>query len=164
MDRLARNLDDLRRIVQTLTRRGIQIKFLKEHLTFTGEDSPMAKLLLSVMGAFPEFERALTRERQAEGIALAKARGALPRARSCTGRYVIGLGSSLMVLRSGAALEARQSTAPQYDGGLRVEGGRGWGVAGIPARPASGSGKLDEGEIFTVCTQSPETRSVRESA
>lgn len=76
MDRLARNLDDLRRIVQGLTGRGIQVQFVKESLTFTGDDSPMATLLLSVMGAFAEFERALIRERQLEGIALAKQRGA----------------------------------------------------------------------------------------
>ncbi|MGT5866329.1 recombinase family protein, partial [Escherichia coli] len=48
MDRLARNLDDLRRIVQTLTQRGVHIEFVKEHLSFTGEDSPMANLMLSV--------------------------------------------------------------------------------------------------------------------
>jgi len=76
MDRLARNLDDLRRIVQTLTQRGVHIKFDKKHLCFTGEDSPMANLMLSVMGAFAEFERALIKERQREGIALAKQRGA----------------------------------------------------------------------------------------
>lgn len=76
MDRLARNLDDLRRLVQTLTKRGIRIEFGKECLSFTGEDSPMANLLLSVMGAFAEFERALIGERQREGIALAKQRGA----------------------------------------------------------------------------------------
>lgn len=76
MDRLARNLDDLRRIVQTLTDKGVHIEFIKEGLTFTGEDSPMANLMLSVMGAFAEFERALIRERQREGIALAKQRGA----------------------------------------------------------------------------------------
>jgi len=76
MDRLARNLDDLRRVVQDLTRRGVRIEFVKEGLTFTGEDSPMANLMLSVMGAFAEFERALIRERQREGIALAKQRGA----------------------------------------------------------------------------------------
>lgn len=76
MDRLARNLDDLRRLVQTLTQRGVKIEFLKESLSFTGEDSPLANLLLSVMGAFAEFERALIRERQREGIALAKQRGA----------------------------------------------------------------------------------------
>lgn len=75
MDRLARNLDDLRRLVQQLTKRGIRIEFVKECLTFTGEDSPMANLLLSVMGAFAQFERALIRERQREGIALAKQRG-----------------------------------------------------------------------------------------
>jgi DNA invertase Pin-like site-specific DNA recombinase len=75
MDRLARNLDDLRRIVQQLTKRKIKIEFIKENLTFSGDDSPMAKLILSVMGAFAEFERALIRERQREGVALAKARG-----------------------------------------------------------------------------------------
>jgi DNA invertase Pin-like site-specific DNA recombinase len=76
MDRLSRNLDDLRRIVQTLTGRGVRIEFVKEHLSFTGEDSPMVNLMLSVMGAFAEFERALIKERQHEGIAMAKQRGA----------------------------------------------------------------------------------------
>ena len=68
--------DDLRLIVQKLTKRGVRIEFVKENLTFTGEDSPLANLMLSVMGAFAEFERALIRERQREGIALAKQRGA----------------------------------------------------------------------------------------
>ena len=67
MDRVARNLDDLRHIVLVLTQRGMRIEFTKEYLTFTGEDSPMANLMLSVMGAFAEFERALIRERQREG-------------------------------------------------------------------------------------------------
>jgi DNA invertase Pin-like site-specific DNA recombinase len=75
MDRLARNLDDLRKIVQDLTKRNVRIEFVKVNLTFTGEDSPMANLLLSVMGAFAEFEQVLIRERQREGIALAKQRG-----------------------------------------------------------------------------------------
>lgn len=76
MDRLARNLDDLRSVVQKLTGRGARIEFLKENLVFTGEDSPLANLMLSVMGAFAEFERALIGERQREGITLAKRRGA----------------------------------------------------------------------------------------
>jgi DNA invertase Pin-like site-specific DNA recombinase len=76
MDRLARDLDDLRRLVRELTARGVQVQFSKERLTFSAEHSPMAELLLSVLGAFAEFERALIRERQQEGIALAKARGA----------------------------------------------------------------------------------------
>jgi DNA invertase Pin-like site-specific DNA recombinase len=75
MDRLARNLDDLRALVQGLTRRGVRVEFVKEQLVFTGEDSPMANLMLSVMGAFAEFERSLIRERQREGIALAQQRG-----------------------------------------------------------------------------------------
>lgn len=75
MDRLARNLDDLRALVQKLTAKGVRIEFVKENLSFTGEDSPMANLMLSVMGAFAEFERALIGERQREGIALAKTRG-----------------------------------------------------------------------------------------
>lgn len=75
MDRLARNLDDLRKIVLGLTERGVVVEFVKEHLTFTTEDNAMSKLLLSVMGAFAEFERSLIRERQREGITLAKKAG-----------------------------------------------------------------------------------------
>ncbi|HQW57467.1 MAG TPA: recombinase family protein [Gammaproteobacteria bacterium] len=75
MDRLARNLADLKRIVSQCTQSQITIRFLKEGLTFTGEDSPMANLLLSVMGGIAEFERALIHERQAEGIALAQKKG-----------------------------------------------------------------------------------------
>ena len=76
MDRLARDLMDLKKLVRDLTLGGITIRFLKEGLVFTGEDTPMANLMLSMMGAFAEFERALIRERQREGIALAKKRGA----------------------------------------------------------------------------------------
>ena len=75
MDRLARNLDDLRRIVLDLTKRGVQVQFVKENLIFTGEDSPMSNLLLSLLGAVAEFERSMIRERQREGIALAKKAG-----------------------------------------------------------------------------------------
>ena len=67
MDRLARNLDDLRRLVQQLTGRGVRIEFVKEGLTFTGEDSPMANLMLSVMGAFAEYaEPVIMRSRAIE--------------------------------------------------------------------------------------------------
>lgn len=92
MDRLARNLDDLRRFVQQLTRRAIRIEFVKEELTFTGEDSPRAHLMLSVMSAFAEFERSLLRERQREGIALARQRGAYRgRKRSLTADQITDL-------------------------------------------------------------------------
>jgi DNA invertase Pin-like site-specific DNA recombinase len=75
MDRLARNLDDLRKIVLDLTNKRVKVQFIKENLTFTGEDSPMANLLLSMLGAVAQFERELIKERQREGIAMAKKRG-----------------------------------------------------------------------------------------
>lgn len=72
MDRLARNLGDLRKLVDGLTARGVVVEFIKEGLKFDGRSSPMANLLLSMLGAVAEFERALILERQREGIALAK--------------------------------------------------------------------------------------------
>ena len=73
MDRLARNLEDLRRIVRELTSNGVKVEFVKESLTFAGDDSPMNTLLLSMLGAVAEFERSMMLERQREGIAKAKA-------------------------------------------------------------------------------------------
>lgn len=58
MDRLSRNLDDLRSLVAQLTRKGVKVEFVKENLSFSGEASPMSQLMLSVMGAFAEFESA----------------------------------------------------------------------------------------------------------
>lgn len=75
MDRLARNLEDLRRVVRQLTNKGVRVEFVKESLAFTGDDSPMNTLLLSMLGAVAEFERSMILERQREGIALAKAAG-----------------------------------------------------------------------------------------
>ena len=75
MDRLARNLEDLRRVVRELTAKGVAVEFHKENLKFTGEDSPMNTLLLSMLGAVAEFERSMILERQREGIAIAKAKG-----------------------------------------------------------------------------------------
>jgi len=76
LDRLGRNLDDIRRLVQQFTQKGVKVTFLKEGMTFTGDDSPMSVLMLSMMASFAEFERALLLDRQREGIAQAKARGA----------------------------------------------------------------------------------------
>lgn len=83
MDRLARNLDDLRDIVRKLTTKGVKVQFVKENLTFSGDDSAMSQLLLSVMGAFAEFERSLLKERQREGIELAKRRGVYKGRQKC---------------------------------------------------------------------------------
>lgn len=75
MDRLARNLIDLRQMVAELTAKGVRVQFMKEGLTFTGDDAPMSMLMLSIMGAVAEFERSIIRERQAEGIKIAKTKG-----------------------------------------------------------------------------------------
>jgi len=63
--------------VSEITIKGAKVIFQKENLIFSGQDDAMSKLMLQMMGAFAEFERSLIRKRQAEGIAKAKARGAL---------------------------------------------------------------------------------------
>ena len=75
MDRLSRSLNDLITVVKSLTAKGVKITFLKESLTFTGEDNPMANLMLGIMGSLAEWERSVTRERQLQGIAIAKELG-----------------------------------------------------------------------------------------
>jgi DNA invertase Pin-like site-specific DNA recombinase len=75
MDRLARSLVDLRQTVDKLTAKGVRVRFAKEGLTFGDTSDPCAVLMLSVMGAVAEFERALLLERQREGIAVAKTKG-----------------------------------------------------------------------------------------
>ena len=77
MDRMARNLDDLLSTTKLLQSKGITVHFLKENICLNPgtETSSMSKLIMSIMGAVAEFERSLIRERQREGILLAKARG-----------------------------------------------------------------------------------------
>lgn len=75
MDRLARNVDDLRQLVDSLTQQGIRIKFVRESLEFAGDDNAMSRLLLTMLGAVAEFSRAQLLENQREGIAKAKAAG-----------------------------------------------------------------------------------------
>ena len=78
MDRLERNLSDLLSITTELHAKGINIKFLKENILLdaSGTEHAMTRLLMSMLGAVAEFERSLIRERQREGIELAKKRGA----------------------------------------------------------------------------------------
>jgi DNA invertase Pin-like site-specific DNA recombinase len=76
LDRLARSLLDLNAIVSEQTSKGVTVIFIKEGLTFTKDsDNPTADLMLNILGAIAQFERSLIRERQAEGIAKAKAKG-----------------------------------------------------------------------------------------
>lgn len=75
IDRLARSLEDLLALVKGLIGRGVAVSFHKEQLHFTGEANPMQELMLGLLGSVAQFERALIRERQAEGIAKAKEKG-----------------------------------------------------------------------------------------
>jgi DNA invertase Pin-like site-specific DNA recombinase len=90
MDRLCRNLGDLRRTVESLTSRGVEVEFIKESMVFNGSDTPMAKFMLNIMGSFAELERAMILERQREGVAIAKRagkyKGRVPAIRSNNGK------------------------------------------------------------------------------
>lgn len=76
MDRLARSVVDLNELVRELTAKGVAVEFVAERVTFSpGETNPFAEFQMNIMGSFAQLERAITRERQAEGIKAAKARG-----------------------------------------------------------------------------------------
>ena len=75
IDRFSRDLQDLLTLISDLTSRAVTVQFHKEGLIFTGEDSPFQRLQLQIIGSVAEFERAMIRERQREGIALAKKEG-----------------------------------------------------------------------------------------
>lgn len=76
IDRLARNLTDLQKIVDSLTKKDVTVVFFKEKLTFTkNEINPLNTLMFQMLGAFAQFERSLIESRRREGIAKAKAEG-----------------------------------------------------------------------------------------
>lgn len=76
MDRLGRSMRDIEDIVTALTEKGVTVQFHKEGWTFSGGKMDATQtLLFQVLGSVSQFERAIIRERQAEGIAKAKAAG-----------------------------------------------------------------------------------------
>ncbi|MGV3115337.1 recombinase family protein [Corynebacterium freneyi] len=76
IDRLARSTADLLSIIEEAQGKGVGVHFIKENLHFSpGATDPRDRLMLGIMGALAEFEREIIRERQAEGIAIAKAEG-----------------------------------------------------------------------------------------
>jgi len=76
MDRLARSVVDLAQLVQEITSRGIRVEFVAERLSFDpGTDDPFATFQLHLLGAVAQLERSLIRERQREGIEIAKTKG-----------------------------------------------------------------------------------------
>lgn len=75
IDRLARDLQHLQHLIDTLTAKGVTVRFHREGMVFDGAATGINKLMLQMLGAFAEFERDRIRERQREGIAKAKERG-----------------------------------------------------------------------------------------
>ncbi|WP_175615837.1 recombinase family protein [Piscibacillus halophilus] len=77
IDRLARSIIDLNKIVQELNDKGVSIRFIKDNINFeAGENlNPTQNLLFNVLGSFAQFERDLIVERTSEGREIAKAQG-----------------------------------------------------------------------------------------
>lgn len=109
MDRLARNVKDLRSIVDELVKKGAKVHFIKENLIFSGDESAMSNLLLNIMGAFAEFELSFIKERQAEGIAIAKKKGKYKgRKKSMDEEKMAWLKEKMLTTRETKASLARQ--------------------------------------------------------
>lgn len=76
MDRLGQDTLDLYQILDELTRKGATVKLLSEGFTVSRDETrPTQQLLLKFLAVIADFERAKIKERQAEGIAIAKAKG-----------------------------------------------------------------------------------------
>jgi len=76
IDRLARNSQDLLRLVDEFKALGVTLRFHREALTFTsGKSDPIGELMFTMLGAFAQFERSILKERQREGIEKAKQKG-----------------------------------------------------------------------------------------
>ena len=112
IDRLARNLRDLEDIIREVNAKGASVTFLSEKLTFSGSDDAMSTLMLQMMGSFAQFERSMILKRQAEGIAVAKAKGAYKGRKASIDRDVISnmikAGSSLTSIAKSLGI-SRQS-------------------------------------------------------
>jgi DNA invertase Pin-like site-specific DNA recombinase len=112
ISRMARNLEDLLQLVKDLTGRGVQVRFHKENLTFTGEANPMQDLMLSMLGAVYQFERSMLLERQREGIEKAKRAGKYKGRPASIDREKILelLGSGMSIRKTAAAAGVAVST------------------------------------------------------
>ncbi|MFT4646122.1 MAG: DNA invertase Pin-like site-specific DNA recombinase [Patiriisocius sp.] len=77
IDRLGRNTLDIMQTIQDFTSKGINVVSTKEGLQtiVDGKENPIAKMMIGILGTLAEFELSRIKERQAEGIAKAKAKG-----------------------------------------------------------------------------------------
>ena len=75
LSRWGRSLIDIKTTITDLTKRGVTVTFLKENLTFSGNDDPMSNLLLGILSSLSEWERAVIKSRQMEGVKIAQEKG-----------------------------------------------------------------------------------------
>lgn len=78
IDRLGRNLLDILNVISYFNEKGICIHFIQQNIKTLNEDGTedsIGKMIISVLGVVAEMERNLIKERQLEGIAIAKAKG-----------------------------------------------------------------------------------------
>jgi DNA invertase Pin-like site-specific DNA recombinase len=78
IDRCGRDLHDILSFIKYTTERKIPVKFINQGLCTiheNGEENPISKMVISILGVVAEMERKLTLERQKEGVALAKLKG-----------------------------------------------------------------------------------------
>lgn len=116
MDRLARNVEDMLRLVRELNGKGVTVRFVKENMTFSADHAdPRASLMFAMLAAFSQFERDLIRERQKEGVALAKKRGVY------TGRKPILNKQQAEQLRAEVAKPGSNKSQIARDFGIRRE-------------------------------------------
>ena len=73
ISRFGRSLQDLLNLINQLNEKGVQFKSIKEGDIDT--TTPTGKLVFSIFASLAEFERETIRQRQAEGIAIAKKKG-----------------------------------------------------------------------------------------
>lgn len=79
IDRLGRDLRDIINTIHFFNERKIAIHFISQGLTtldHNGKENPISKMMISILGVVGEMERSQIKERQIEGIKLAKLRGA----------------------------------------------------------------------------------------
>jgi DNA invertase Pin-like site-specific DNA recombinase len=72
LDRLARSVLDLEQIAEQLRKRGAGLRVTEQPVDTT---TPAGAMFFTILGAFAQFENAIRRERQLEGIAKAKEAG-----------------------------------------------------------------------------------------
>ena len=139
-------------MVTDLNSREISVEFLKEHLTFTGDDSDssLSKLMFNMLASFAEFERSLIRERQRGGIALAKKKGvyrgrkpaltddqaAMLRKRAASGEKKAALARELGISRETLYQYLRHKSARLISPARPVAGGTPRARTSVRARPA----------------------------